>query len=345
MKLKSYIGSLLIATAATLLGKALGFVLAPSDVIMIYLAASVFVAATFGRGPAILFSVVSCACFNFFFVEPLYTFEMYSRSSWLTLLVMLITSIVISGQAINLRKQQKLAQESLTTAENERVKNLLLSSVSHDLRTPLAAITGAASSLVDDNVPGETAKELARSVQQEAQRLSHIVSNLLDTTRLESGALSPNRQPYYIDELIGAALAHAQAPYNVETNVPQGLPLVYVDGLLIEQLLINLLDNAAKYAPADQPVTLSAAQAGDEMIVSVTDKGPGIAPGDEKKVFEKFYRGKTGTAGSGLGLSICDGIIKIHGGRIWAENLPGGGAKFSFTLPVAVSVSEETLHA
>ncbi|MBU6474376.1 MAG: DUF4118 domain-containing protein [Alphaproteobacteria bacterium] len=340
-----YLGSAAVTVVATLLAKALSVVLNPTDAVMIYLAASVFVAARFGRGPSVLFSALSCASYNFFFVEPLYTFEMYNRSSWLTLLVMLITSMVISGQAISLRRQERLTRESTVAAENERIKNLLLSSVSHDLRTPLASITGASSSLMQDDMPEGTVKELARSIHQEAARLSRIVSNLLDITRIESGAVALNRQPYYIDELIGAALSQVpEGAHTVETRVEKDLALVYVDGLLIEQVLVNLLENAVKYAPQNSAITLTAVARGDEIIVSVADAGPGIAPGDEKRIFEKFTRRARDKSGSGLGLAICEGIIRAHQSRIWAENRPEGGARFSFTLPVAVKVSEEPPH-
>ncbi len=343
--LSRYLGSIVVTVLATLLAKALSVVLSPTDVVMIYLAVSVFVAVRFGRGPSVLFSILSCASYNFFFVEPLYTFEMYNRSSWLTLLVMLITSMVISGQAINLRRQEQLTLESTGAAENERIKNLLLSSVSHDLRTPLASITGASSSLMQDGMPEETVKELAKSIHQEAERLSRIVSNLLDITHIESGAITLNRQPYYIDELIGAALSRVPSGrHRLEMHVEKGLPLAYVDGLLIEQVLVNLLENATKYAPQNSVIALGARRSGDEIIVSVEDGGPGIPPGDEKRIFEKFTRRANDKSGSGLGLAICEGIIKAHQSHIWVENRAEGGARFSFTLPLAVSVSEGTSH-
>ncbi len=335
-----------MTVAATALAKGLHFILSASDVVMIYLAVSVFVAIKFGRGPSVLFSVLSCAAFNFFFVEPLYTFEMYNRSSWLTLLVMLVTSMVISGQAISLRRQESSVRQSRTDAENEKLRNLLLSSVSHDLRTPLASITGASSSIAQDGdkLPRETVKDLARSINQEAKRLEHIVSNLLDITKIESGAILLNRQPYFVDELIGAALSHVPSfsiSHRFETKVAAGLPLVNVDGFLIEQVLINLLENAAKYTQDGSVITVLASLSGGTVEISVVDNGPGIPAGDEQKIFQKFYTGHKEKGGTGLGLSICEGIIKAHQGRIWAGNAAGGGAKFSFTLPVAPPVPAE----
>lgn len=341
-----YLGSTAMAVMATVLAKALNFILNESDAVMIYLAVSVFVAIQFGRVPSIIFSILSCALYNFFFIEPLYTFEIYNSSSWLTLLVMLVTSMVISSQAINLRHHEDFAKKSRIDAENEKLRNLLLSSVSHDLRTPLASITGASSSIAQDadKMPRETVKDLALSINQEAKRLGHIVSNLLDITKIESGPILLNRQPYFIDELIGAALSHLQ-PFSIhhhfETKVDANLPLVNVDGVLIEQVLSNLLENAVKYTPDGSVITVRARLSDSYVEISVLDNGTGLPAGDEKKVFEKFYTGHRNKGGTGLGLSICEGIIKAHDGKIWAENLAHGGAGFSFTLPPASPVEKE----
>jgi two-component system sensor histidine kinase KdpD len=340
-----YLGSIVAAAMATVLAMGLNFILNESDAVMIYLAVSVFVAIQFGRGPSILFSILSCALYNFFFIEPLYTFEIYNSSAWLTLLVMLITSIVISSQAINLRHHEDFAKKSRMDAENEKLRNLLLSSVSHDLRTPLASITGASSSIAQDadRMQRETIKDLALSINQEAKRLGHIVSNLLDITKIESGPILLNRQPYFIDELIGAALSHIQPlsiHHHFETKVDANLPLVNIDGLLIEQVLSNLLENAVKYTPDGSVITVRARLSDSHIEISVIDNGTGLPAGDEKKVFEKFYTGHRNKGGTGLGLSICEGIIKAHDGKIWAENSAGGGATFSFTLPLASPVAK-----
>ncbi len=235
------------------------------------------------------------------------------------------------------------AQRAQLRAETERMRASLLSSVSHDLRTPLAVITGATSSLLEGGATLDpaTRDELARTAYEEAVRLNRLVSNLLDMTRLEAGALQPHREWQPLEEVVGAAVARAEAAapdHPITVRLPDDLPPLAIDAALIEQVLLNLLDNAAKHSPAGTPVELSARRVGETVEVSVADRGPGLPPGAEERVFEKFYRGAPdGGRGAGLGLSICRGMIEAHGGRMWAEQRPGGGAVFRFTLPLAAT--------
>ncbi len=226
-------------------------------------------------------------------------------------------------------------------AETERLRNSLLSSVSHDLRTPLASITGAASTLLEDEarLDARTRRDLLETLHEEADRLNRLVQNLLEMTRLESGALQVQTEWHPVEEVVGAALgrfgkALAQRP--VTTRVPPELPLVPMDDVLIEQVLINLIDNALKYTPAESPIEVTAEDAGGAVLIEVADRGPGLPPGEERRIFEKFHRAEGGPTvrGAGLGLAICRGIVQAHGGRIWAENRPGGGVTIRFTLPV-----------
>jgi two-component system sensor histidine kinase KdpD len=234
-------------------------------------------------------------------------------------------------------------QRARVEAETERMRNAILSSISHDLRTPLATITGAASSLLDArNSLGSPARdELARSIYDEANRLERLVKNLLDMTKLEAGAVQLHKQWHPLDEVVGSALSRLErrlADYEVNTLLPSDLPLVHLDGVLIEQVLINLLENAVKFSPAKSAIDLTASASGTEVLVEIADRGPGLPPGEEKRIFDKFYRaGPPREGGVGLGLAICRGIIEAHGGRIWAENRPGGGARLLFTLPVEAS--------
>ncbi len=224
--------------------------------------------------------------------------------------------------------------------ETERLRNSLLSSVSHDLRTPLAAITGAVSSLLENEatLDLERRRELAKVALEEAERLNHLVGNLLTMTRLESGGVHVEKEWQLLDEVVGTALGRPElctTTHPIRTHIPPDLPLVPIDGVLIEQVLLNLLDNAIKYAPGDTPIDLSARTQSDAVLVEVADCGPGIAPGDEQRVFEKFYRVRPATVGGvGLGLTICRGIVEAHGGHIMVKNREGGGAVFSFTLPL-----------
>jgi len=216
-----------------------------------------------------------------------------------------------------------------------------LSSVSHDLRTPLASITGAASSLLENDLPldASTRRDLLQTIQEESERLSRLVHNLLQMTRLESGAVQVVKDWHPLEEVVGAALGRFARQFQrhpVNARLPKDLPLVPIDDSLIEQVLINLLDNAIKHTPDDTPIEVSAWSEGTGVTVEVADRGPGLAPGEEQRVFEKFYRGHPATArGAGLGLAICWGFVEAHGGRIWAENRPGGGAAFRFTIPLA----------
>ena len=233
------------------------------------------------------------------------------------------------------------AQRAQLQIETERLRSSLLSSVSHDLRTPLAAIIGAASSLLDSNTVLDTSTqhELLHTIYDEADRLNRLVNNLLHMTRLESGSVQVDKEWQPLEEVIGAALTRLEArlhAHPITTHLPADLPLVPFDSVLIEQVLLNLLDNAIKYASPGTPITLSAWATPDTITVEVADRGPGLPAGDEQRIFEKFYRAqRVGEySGVGLGLTICRGIITVHGGRIWAENRPDGGVALCFTLPV-----------
>ncbi|MCE1205393.1 MAG: sensor histidine kinase KdpD [Holophagaceae bacterium] len=225
-------------------------------------------------------------------------------------------------------------------ADAERLRNALLSSVSHDLRTPLGVITGAVSTALETPDLSEPARrELLQSAQEEAQRLHRLVSNLLDITRLESGGLDLQTEWMPLEEVVGAALNRrelAQLAHRVRVALPEDLPLVAMDGVLMEQLLLNLLDNALKYSPPESPVDIKAWAAGKSLTLSIADQGPGIPAGEEERIFEKLARGQAASnrPGAGLGLAICKGIATAHHGRIQAVNHPQGGAQFLVTLPL-----------
>ena len=224
--------------------------------------------------------------------------------------------------------------------ETEQLRNTLLSAVSHDLRTPLTGITGAASLLVERNeqLSNSARLDLAESILDESDRLNRLVANLLDMTRLDAGAIPLQRVLQPIEEVVGVVLNRLERQlreHPVETRLPSDLPPVMIDGLLIQQVLVNLLDNAAKFAEPGTPIELSAFQKNDELMVEVSDRGPGFPVGEEKRIFEKFYRvdGQSRT-GSGIGLAICRSIIELHNGTIVAENRPGGGTTIRFSMPL-----------
>jgi len=249
-------------------------------------------------------------------------------------------------QATAVIERARLRRESLQMELLQRTDVLraaLLSSVSHDLRTPLSSIKAAATSLLQEEVQWdeEARRSFALSIEREADRLNRLVANLLDMSRIESGALKPEREWYPIDELVHDVLGHMQPVLDgrtVHTDLPADLPPVELDYLEIDQVLTNLIENAVRYTPAGSPIELSARVDGDQMVISVADRGPGIPPDDRERVFDKFYRvletQTTRTTGSGLGLAVSRGLVEAHGGRIWEENRDGGGAIFRFTLPL-----------
>ena len=488
-----YLSSILLVMLMTLLSFPLRTLLDPTNLVMLYLVAVVLSAVFLGRGPSILASVVSVLAFDFFFVDPRFTFTVNDTQYILTFIGLLIVGLIISSSAALLRDQvdvlRRRGQQSqalnnmsreLTAAitldqvldivirnvsdmfnretvillpengrlavkastpgfvineselavadwafkhgkeagrgtttlpaaairylplktagetvgvlgtkpqdpqdflgEDQRVlmegvvnlaaiaierasfaekaaqaemlrstemlQTALLNSISHELRTPLATVTGVLSSLEESEsaVPANqldpaTRLELIHSAIHQAGRLNHLVENLLDMTRLESGALRLNREPADIQDLFGTvtrqmAVELIQHPLHVE--IAQDLPLVNIDAVLIAQVVENLLDNACKYSPSQAPITFSARRIDNQIEIAVQDAGEGIPEADLERVFDKFYRvqRQEAIAGTGLGLSICKGIVEAHGGRIWAANNPDQGVTVTFTLPL-----------
>ncbi len=231
------------------------------------------------------------------------------------------------------------ARQAAMRAKTEELRSGLLSAVSHDLRTPLAAITGAGTLLLDGDLADPVLRrELTSTVVEEAERLERLVSNLLDMTRLESGVVEPRREWVPLVEVVGSAmnrLERALAGRDVTTVIADDVPLLSIDPVLLEQLLVNLLENAAKYTPPGTELTLRAVREDGTLVVDVADRGPGVPPGEEERVFERFHRvARPGVPGAGLGLPIARAIAQAHGGRLSASNRPGGGAVFRLTLPI-----------
>jgi two-component system sensor histidine kinase KdpD len=235
------------------------------------------------------------------------------------------------------------ARRAALRAKTEELRSGLLSAVSHDLRTPLAAITGAGTMLRDEATlePG-LRRELVETVCDEAERLERLVSNLLDMTRLDSGAVEPRREWVPLVEVVGSALTRLERRLGgrpVTTTIAEDVPLLSIDPVLVEQLFVNLLENAAKYTPPGSAIEVHAAREGGTVVVEVADHGPGLPPGAEERIFERFFRGAHATVrGVGLGLPISRAIAQAHGGRLAAANRPGGGAVFRLTLPLPVNV-------
>ena len=241
--------------------------------------------------------------------------------------------------AVERLKSSAAVREAEVEIQTERTRNALLNAVSHDIKTPLASIYGAATSLLEEEsrISPAARRELVESISDEAQRLNRVVNNLLEMTSLDAG-LQAKKDWRPLEEIVGAALARLETPLRdrtVTTQIDEDLPWIFVDDVLLEQVFLNLLENAVKYTPSGSAIEIVARRDGESVAVSVRDHGAGLLPGEDTRVFEKFFRGRTdGARGVGLGLAICRAIVHCHGGWITAENAPGGGAVFRFELPI-----------
>jgi two-component system sensor histidine kinase KdpD len=333
------------AAGAALLCTLIGLAMVPRfdivNIAMVYLLAVVVIALCFSRGAAILSSVLCVAAFDFMFVPPQGTFRVEDIQYLLTFAIMLAVALVISGLMESGRRQADARAALVLEAETERIRSTLLASISHDLRTPLAVLTGASSSLAEggERLPPAERAALARSIYSQARDMSEQVAKVLQMTRLDTGAIALERDWTAIPEIAGSVLARLSerlAGHHVMVDIPTDLPLVRVDATLIDQALANLVENAARHTPVGTVVRVRGQHKGNELVVSVEDFGPGMDDRDIEHAFDKFHRGASEGAGRGvgLGLAICRAIVRLHQGRVWAERLPGGGTAFRFTLPV-----------
>ncbi len=252
---------------------------------------------------------------------------------------LLDTIASLAAIAIERMHYVKVAQEALVNAESERLRNSLLSTLSHDLRTPLTVLVGLADSLTRARPPLPSRHgEAAAAIREQALRMSSLVHNLLDMARLQIGKVTLNKEWQPLQEVIGSSLKCLEAPlaqHRISVRLPPDLPLLQFDAVLIERVLVNLFENAVKYAPGGE-IVIDAKHTGDVVEITVADNGQGLPTGAEETIFALFERGqhKTRVGGVGLGLAICRAIVEVHGGRIWATTNPEGGARFAFSLPV-----------
>lgn len=294
------------------------------------------IAARFGMGPAIFTALGGASAFDYLLLPPTRSLAIRDPKGALTLLFLLAVTGVIAFLTDRLRRQAEIAKRQ---AEIERLRNALLSALSHDLKTPLTALVGASTALCEDRLDARERREFASMVAAEATRLNRLVGNLLELTRLEAGRVTVKRVPQAIDEVIGSALYRLEGQLEgrrIDTRVPEEVPLAAFDPVLLEQVFINLLENAVKYTPPGSPIEIAVSENQGDIVVDIADRGPGIPAGEEEKIFERLYRSagdRRSQGGVGLGLTICRAIITAHDGRIWAENRADGGALFRFTLP------------
>lgn len=327
-----------------------------------YVLPVVIVAVVRGRTPALVTAVVAAGAFNVAFIPPYGTVKVDALDDGVALVVFLVVAAVVGTlvaaearrrQAAEARAAELAAlsaelaaleaergEEATRLAVLERVdeqRAALLRSVSHDLRTPLATIRAVASDLrAGPDYDAGTRADLLDLVSDEAERLDRLVANLLNLSRIEAGALAPDRQAVDLGELVAECvrrLGRLLTGVRLQVDVPADLPLVDADYSQLDQVLVNLLENAARHTPPRSTVRVGARAAEGHVTVWVDDEGPGVAGFEQEAVFQPFRRG-AGSASSGIGLAICKAVVEAHGGTIAATGAPGGGARFEFTVPV-----------
>ena len=261
------------------------------------------------------------------------------RPEQMQLLESFCSQAALALEVDRLEQQRRVTDSQI---ETERLRSSVLSTVSHDLRTPIASIQGCSESLLENEtvLSNETRRELLHTITDESHRISSMITNLLDMTRLEGGGLRLYLMPIPIDEIVGSSLAamgQRIAEREINILLPPDLPFVLVDEMLIQHVMTNLLDNALKYSPEGGSIEIAARQEGNFICLEVADQGPGLAPGEELIIFEKFQRGRASqnTGGVGLGLAICKAIVEAHNGFISAKNEKTQGARFMISLPIA----------
>jgi two-component system sensor histidine kinase KdpD len=360
-RLRGATGGYLLAVAGTaavtLLLLAFRDGVAPENVVLGFLIVVVASAAVGGLGPGVTAAGLGFLSFDVLFLKPYNTLVVDDPQDYLSLAVYLVTAVLTSYLFGLLERRRRQAEQREAEAralaeerararaleEADRLRTALLNSVSHDLRTPLASIKASISSLLDKEVTWdeEQRQEFLETVDSETDRLSRLVNNLLGMSRIEAGALKPNLVETSPAEVVGPPVRLVRATHRdrrVEVQVPESLPMVRVDPVLMEQVLINLLDNACRHAPSSPIRVTARVAAGDGAAVElcVVDRGPGIPAAERERVFELFQRLDDGRVeGTGMGLAICRGIVTALDGTIRVEPTPGGGATFVVAMPVA----------
>ncbi|MFL5581752.1 MAG: DUF4118 domain-containing protein [Gemmatimonadaceae bacterium] len=306
-----------------------------AHVAMVLLLVTLGASAAAGRAVGMAVACVSFLAFNWFFLPPYHTFAVADPLDWLVLVTFLVTSAV-AAQLLHLaRQQERLAAHAEALREADRLKDALLASVSHDLRTPLTTIKARANEL---RVYGDEGAEV---IEQEADRLNRMVADLLDLSLLNEGALRVAPELNAVDELVELAVQRVEGalggrPLRVRLAPDGGLLFGCFDLAHSVRIVVNLAENAHKYAPAGTPVEIAAGRRGPWVEVIVADQGPGLAPGDEERAFEPFRRAAGAppdVGGSGLGLAIARRLAEAQGGRLEYRPRPGGGSVFALSLP------------
>jgi two-component system sensor histidine kinase KdpD len=342
--LKEYVSAVIGVAAVTVACWLLTPLTGYGAISLIFLLGVLLAGMVLNRGPVLLVAALSALSWNFLFIPPLFTLHIAKLEDALTFATYFIIAITVGSLTAQLKAREHLAAQVQLAQESERLRKTLLDCVSHELKTPLAAI-GAASQELSRFGPNiqdpQILKDLASEIRDGSRRLNRVVDNLLDMNRLESGVIRPKREWCEVRELLQSAVDIERESINgrdIRLDVPEEIPLALVDHTLIEQAVAKLLANAGSHTPARLPIEIDAEYTNDHLLISVSDRGPGIPIEATERLFEKFYRGDNRkTGGLGLGLSIARGLIEAHGGRLTAENRDGGGARFTIRLPVRVT--------
>jgi two-component system sensor histidine kinase KdpD len=332
----------LAAVGITLLGVGLlhSTVVDLPAAILLYLVPIVLAASRWGRGPAITAVVAAILGHDLLFVDPRGEFSVARADEALGLVLLLFVALVTAQLAAGARRGAETAREAASARRSDELKTALLRAVTHNLRTPLASIKASVSGLrqPDAAFADEDRAELLAEIEEEADRLDRLVTNLLDASRLEAGGLTVRRHPQDLAELVGAVVDRLRSRIprrEVHVEIPEELPPVACDYAQIDQVVTNLLENALVHTPPSTPVVTRAVCESGVVRVEVVDRGPGIPMSDRERLFLPFERGRTRAPGTGLGLTIARGFVEAHGGRLWLEEGSDCGARFVFTLPVA----------
>jgi two-component system, OmpR family, sensor histidine kinase KdpD len=321
-----------------------------ASISLIYLLGVLLAAMVLSRGPVLLVATLSALSWNFLFIPPRFTFHIEKVEDALTFAAYFIIALTVGSLTAQLKAREHLAAQVQLAKNSERLRKTLLDCVSHELKTPLAAIGAASQELLrlpPNAQNAEMLKQLAGEIHHGSHRLNRVVNNLLDMNRLESGVIQPNCEWCDVRELLQSAIEVERESIDgreVRLDVPDSIPLALLDHTLIEQAIAKLLANAASYTEPRLPIEIDAEYKHEQLVVSVSDRGPGFPAESAEQLFEKFYRGDGRKAGGlGLGLSIARGFVEAHGGKLTGENRDGGGARFTIRLPVRVT-SENALE-
>jgi K+-sensing histidine kinase KdpD len=314
-----------------------------ADELLIYLLAVVAVAVIGGLGPAVLAAAAASFCVNWFFTPPLHTLTIDEPKNLLALVLFVLVALSVSSVVHVAARRAKLAAQAEGLEAGNRMRTALLAAVSHDLRTPLATIKASISCLRQPDLSYSKADEqdLLAAVEESADRLDGLIANLLDMSRLQTGALSPLVEPVSVDEVATPALHGLPGAGTVVIDIPEGLPLLRADAGLLERTLANLLSNALRFSPADRPPTLRARTASDGVQIEVVDHGPGVIEDLRQTMFEPFQRlgDQDNTTGVGLGLAVARGFTDAMAGSLAASETAGGGLTMTVTLPTAAAAA------